>query len=469
MTDPHVVPSRQVAMGIAEPALRPAARRRPALDVVRHARIHRDGRDLVIRSPRGTERRHPIGTGGIRRAVHIDLLGLDAAQKMGLPVKGRWGMVDLQDEDGHTVCRIPLAEWLPESGMLEPDPLRGEKLLGRTGLAGLLKEAGIPVHRIHELDDPLLAGSSGGDKDVHFYTALPVWHSVARGTGMFLWFVTFFLGLILRDSAPWLLAVSGIGLLSLPVATAVLRLRARAKERGDDLAVLARLSPCPPSGAGATARFCATAAVRVQSADIVLVDSLAGERWLPRSGPHSVDRVVRFLSAADGTPLGVELQGSGGQVRAALPWEWWFGGAEGDARWAEFTAAVGRPVDDRPLGKGKRWPQDALARVESRLMAPIDTKEARRVTSFHGGVVGDASGFLLPLFSLVTLGAGLVEASSHPASGWLTGVSGALAFCGTAGPEIAHSLHSRLRLDRPAPGQAPGQGPETTSRQEPRS
>lgn len=466
MTDPQLLPVGNGTAGIAEPALRPAARRPPGLDVVRHARIYRDGRELVVRSPHGTERRQAIGTGGIRRAVHADLLGLDAARQMGLPLTGRWGVVDLQDGDGRTVWRIPLAEWLPESALLEPHPLRGEKLLERTGLAGLLKESGIPVHRVHEPDDPLLAGSSGGgDKDIRFYDTVPVWHSVARGTGMLLWAVAFLLGLMLRDSAPWLLALAGVALLALPVATATLRLRARGKERRDDLGVRARLSPCPPNGAGATARFCTTAMVRVQSADIVLVDSLGGERWLPRSGPHSVDRVVRFLAPGDGTPLGVELQGSGGQVRAALPWKWWFGGAEGGARWTEFVAAVGRPLDDRPLGKGKQWPQDQLARADSVQMAPVEAKEARRITSFHGGVIGDSTAFLVPLFSLLTLGAGLSVTGAHPAIGWLVVASGALAFCGTAGPDISHSLRSRLRLDRPAQGQAP----DNTSRREPRS
>lgn len=167
-----------------EPALRPSARRHPGLDIVRNARIYRDGRELVVRTRDGRERRYATGSGGIERAVHVDEVGPWIDGSMSVPPRpGTWGFVELQDGDGRRVLRIDVEPWLPESpvlGGVRPD--RDFRVLELTGLAALLKDAGIPVRTVHDREDELVARS--GDGNATYASPgrlLPRWNTLGRG------------------------------------------------------------------------------------------------------------------------------------------------------------------------------------------------------------------------------------------------------------------------------------------------
>lgn len=470
MADPQLVPARNDATAVPEPALRPAARRHPGLDVVRHARIYRDGQELVVRGRDGRERRYATGAGGIERAVHVDVLGPWTDGSMAVPPRpGGWGFVELQDRDGGRVLRIDVESWLPESpvlGGVRPD--RGFRVLELTGLAALLKDAGIPVHTVRDREDPMVARSgSGSETSADPGRLLPRWNTLGRGAAVAVWFLAFAVAIFPAGNPPReLWAVAAAAALVMPLLNLAARLQARLRERRDvSPPAEARIGPDPAPGSGASVRFCETAAVRVQERDIVLVDSLGRERWLPRSGPHRVAALVRVLDRTGGTPLGVEFQGPDGEIRAALPWNPWFGGPEGEARWTRLRGATGRGGDDRAQGKKERWPTSALGQADVGLMSSLPAAVARKASRFPATAHGGADTWqVLAMAALSLLGCALMI-GKHPAAGVTGTVLGALALCGAAGPDIAHSLRSRTRLERPAPGQAPND----TSRQEPRS
>ncbi len=267
--------------------------------------------------------------------------------------------------------------------------------------------------------------------------------------------MTFFLGLVLRHSAPWLLVVASAALLLVAGAAVAVRTAAGAVERRDRPAGLVRIAPRPPPGAGASVRFCRTAAVRLQQRDVVIVDSLGDERWLPREGAHRVSRLVRVLDNPDRTPLGVELRGPDDQVRAALPWRWWFGGESGQERWTELVGALGCPVDDRVVDKGRSWPKDPVAAADAVYLAPLPVKSARRVSRFPDSVLGGAGSLILGLASAFSLAAGLSVVGSRRTVGEVVAVLAGLALCGFVIPLVVHHLSSTLRLDRFAAGQDP--------------
>ncbi len=127
------------AWEIAEPALRPVAQRHPGLDIVRNARIYLDGTNIVVRARDGSEQRYPVGAGGIELAVHLDT--------------GPWGVLELLDGSGQRVLGVRLNDWLPEAIVLDRRPVGGDKLLERSGMAGLLKAAGVPIRHVHRADD----------------------------------------------------------------------------------------------------------------------------------------------------------------------------------------------------------------------------------------------------------------------------------------------------------------------------
>lgn len=448
-------PAPDIATAVAEPALRPCGQRAPNLAIVRQARLYWDGRSLVLRAPGAPERRFPVGPGGVERAIHINIYGEEAARRM--PPAGEWGALELQNGQGQRLLRIPLMDWLPEASSALSRPVEGELLLQLTGASGLLKAAEVPLSVVTSLDDPLLAHSSRGpDTDIHICRALPVWHSVLRGVSMAVWLVCLVTGLLWRDSAPWLLVVSAAALAGLPVIDAQVRMRGRLGGRHYPIGVQSVISPVPGVDTGATRRFCAIAEIRVQDSDVVVVDSLGRERWLARTGPHGVTRLVRVLDPANREPIAVELRGSGGHVRAALPWRSWFAGAGGEARWREFTGALGRPVEDRPApnaGSGKPWPRGGVALADAESMAPLSPRSARRGSDFHRSVLQDRTAWVVPLFALPTLLGGLGIMGSDHVLGITTTAFAALAILATLGPVVAHHLNSRFNLDRPAPSQ----------------
>ncbi|MER5973404.1 hypothetical protein ABT112_27370 [Streptomyces sp. NPDC002055] len=437
-----------------EHALRPFAQRTPNLDTVRISRIYWDGSSLVFRTPEGNEKRYPAGGAGISRAVHIELPGEDAFKR--LRPAGDWGVVEFQNAEGARLFRLPLMEWLPEAPMPGSRPNKGGDLLELTGLSALLKEAGIPLRTVTDLDDPVLSNSvRGPDTDAYIGRTLPVWHSVLRGAALAIWFAFIICAMVWKDSAPWLSTVAATAFVLPPLSELGLQWAARRRERITFPAAVAMLRPSPASGIGATQRFCTTSAIRIQASDIVIVNSLGQERWLPRAGSHAPTRLVRIVSRERRTPIGVELRTKAGRVRAALPWAPWFGGPEGELRWTEFSSAVGVPTEDcvEPK-KSVGWPRRytmAFADVEH--FGPLDAKTARANSDFVRTVLEDASPLPISLFGALTFLAGLLSVDASPVAGSLTMALAATAVGVYAGPGLAHQVNSRLRLDRPAPGQ----------------
>ncbi|WP_432093752.1 hypothetical protein [Streptomyces sp. bgisy100] len=387
--------------------------------------------------------------------MHIDVYGEEAARRM--PPAGQWGCLEFQNAEGRRILRIPLVEWLPESVSPGARPEKGSDLLQLTGASALVKALGIPLETARRLDDPLLSHSvRGADTDPYLGRALPVWHSVLRGSALAVWLLCFFAALAWGDSAPWLGAAAAAAFALPCLADLWLRLTARSAARNGGPAAQASFSPSPAPGSGATRRFCETAEIRVHPTDLVLVDSLGQERWLPRTGAHAPERLVRVLDAGKGVPVGAELRTRSGQVRAALPWAPWFGGPDGEARWTEFGPAAGLSVEDRTDGARKgsaSWPAHGLARGDAEAMGPLDATTARTGSDFVLTVLGDKNLFILPGFGVATLGIGLKLLGADPAAGLVTTALAALALCASLGPTLAHQLNSRLRLDRPAPGQ----------------
>ncbi|MFF3765761.1 hypothetical protein ACFYYR_16975 [Streptomyces sp. NPDC001922] len=445
-----------LASQVPEPALRPCAQRTPNLNVVRNSRIYWDDGALAFRQPDGSVTRYPTGKGGIARAVHVNLFGAEAMKRM--PPAGQWGVLEFQNDEGRRILRVPLVEWLPEAPSPGSRPNEGAALLELTGMTALLKKARIPLETVTRLDDPLLSNSTRGPgTDPYFGRLLPVWHSVLRGTTVFSWLAFLLCAVAWKDSAPWLNVVAATAFVISPISDVALRLAARRGEREGLPAAETVLTPSPAPGAGATRRFCATAAIRVQPSDIVLVDSLGRERWLPRKGPQAPKRLVRIRAVHGGPPVGVEMRTRDGRLRAALPWPSWFGGPDGEARWTELGTAADLVVEDRVVEATEGadgWPSvRSLARADVDSLGPLDGKTARSESDFVRAVLGDASSLPLSLFGLLTVLSGLLSVDTHPVSGALTMVLATAGLCCYSGPGLAHQWNSRLRLDRPAPGQ----------------
>ncbi|HEY5834538.1 hypothetical protein [Streptomyces sp.] len=431
-----------------EPALRPAARRSPGLDVLRNACVFRDKRDVVVRDRHGTERRHLVGDGGIRRAVHVDAPGPPVGGRMGPDLPGPWGYVDLRNAKDRCVLRIELDDWLPEGAAFAAEPPRGERLLAVTGVAGLLADLRVPVTTVRERDNATVDKSAWARPG----RLLPVWNTLGRGAALAVWFVAFVIAILPVDRPPVgaRVVTAGAAVL-LPLLTLAARAQTALRERRLPSPGGLRVTPDPEPGAGMTVRFVTTAAVRVQDRDLVLVDQVGQERWLPRTGPHRVAALVRIVEHGTRSSVAVELHGPDGQVRGALPWACWFAGAKGEARWKELVTATALPVRDRELAAKEHWPQHRVAAMDTDLSS-LRPAVARRVTRFPSSQSGGAgTGVALGTGAIGLLGCALVE--GHPTARAVGVTLAVLALLGTLLPLAAHELHGRLRLDRPAPGQ----------------
>ncbi|MGW7241668.1 hypothetical protein [Streptomyces sp. NPDC054804] len=419
-----------------------------AADVVRHTRLYRQETELVLRDRAQHERRFPVGEGGIVRARFVP--PPDTGTKV--PSADRWGVVDFLTAAGHAVLRIPLAEWLPEAGLIGLLHLSPKECLERTGLRALVAELGLPMQEdgAAPAGHPETDREPGGRPDTARYADLPVWHSWVRGLGMLVWFVFFLVVPMLGRGSRWTVLVATVGLLLVPGADLVLRVVQRARTHGDALLAGAELVvPAPEAGAGATRRFLDTAAVRVLPGDVVLTNTLGAERWLPLTGSHGVTRLVRLVEPSSGAVLGVEFRDRQNAVRALLPWRWWFAGTKGAENWSRLADASGLPVSDenaRDIREADRWWQNHPMAADARWMAPVDAKEARQKTSWHSAVLGGGEAIVVSLFSVIPL---LGLGSDQPL-GRVAGVLAALTILAELVPVVAHRLTSRFRLDRPA-------------------
>jgi hypothetical protein len=416
--------------------------------VVRHARVYRRGSELIVRDGRLRERGYPVGDGGIARAVFVPPPDSGAAPKT--PSADRWGVIDFRGADERTILRIPLAEWLPEAGLVGVLDLGPAQCLDRTGLRRLVTDLGISLEESPEPGARPKAETSGPRPERAAHRELPAWHNWARGVGMLVWFVFFLVIAATGHANAWTALLAAAGLALVPGSDLAVRVPQRRRDRRDtSLARATVVLPAPEETAGVTRRFTRTAAVRVLPEDVVLTDTLGGERWIARGGKHGVSSLVRLTDPKSGAVLGVELRDGTNVARALLLWRWWFAGPQGRETWSRLVSALGVPVSDetvRPSGQPEEWWQRHALAADARMMSPMDPAEARSETRRNTSVGSGAEPLIVALF-------GLLLVPQLASDEWPARVAGALAVL-TVVAELASVLTlqvaSRIRLDRPA-------------------
>ncbi|WP_238697392.1 hypothetical protein [Streptomyces sp. E2N166] len=364
---------------------------------------------------------------------------------MGPTLPGSWGEVQLQDAEGALIGRFDVEDWLPESPVLPKRSVQGEQLLSRSGVAGLLKAAAIPLHVVRDRNDPLVAPGSrgavlgpGGD--------FPSWYWGVRAVAGGAWFAAFTIVVFSGTTAPWAILLLAATAFVAPVARLALRAWSRLRLGRHDPVVRERVSPSPAKGVGATVRFCRDTELRVQDKDLVLRDLGGQEYWFPLTGPHAVTSLVR-VSDRTGAVIGAELRGPGEQVRAVLPWAVWFGGETGADGWARLRRATGLAVSERRLSGKAIWPKGPVLGLR---LLPESGRTARRMSRFPGTIAGMSSTAVMAFGSVFSVVQGLRITDSHPCVSLAAVLMGAVGLVLQGTPYAAHQLRSRLRLDRRA-------------------
>jgi hypothetical protein len=455
---------------IPEPALRPVEGRFPDRAAARRARVYVDrsgpSAAIVIRDPRGRQRRIAAGHGGATRVV------LEPA----VPGGGLLGSVVLRGEAGQVLASFPRAYWQPEA----PDD---ESLhdAGRPAddAAAFASATGLPVADERQAGQAAPAAHRGGRDTVGpprrpagpqagvvaFRTALPAWFLIARAllaaaaAGLLIAILIYAESTsgktghsFATDAVYQALALAcAAAVLAQPLLAGVPLARAWLLDRASGLALpepSATLAPRPgghaaSAGHGASAgsapaseRFLRTASLRLFPADLVVTSEAGEERWLPRTGPTGVTELARVT--AGGRPSRLELRTADGRPRAVLPWAWWFAGAGGEQALAGFAAAAGLPVRE---AEGPHIPEGAETIWRYRpLRFPTAAAEARSLR--WRGLPGSASVGIPVIYGIFTA---IVGAASPPAL-----ALAALAVVVSAGSWLALRL-ARRRRDRPAP------------------
>ncbi|MFF4549847.1 hypothetical protein ACFY1J_37410 [Streptomyces sp. NPDC001406] len=440
---------------IPEPALRPAAGRGSGLELCHTSRLHLEGTDLVLHTRRRSLRL-PVGAGGITRAVFVDAPGADR-QRMGPPVTGSWGEVQLQDESGALRGWFDIEDWLPESPALPKRSVQGDQLLSRSGVSALCRAAGIPLHVVRSADDPRAAKGKRRRGSVRLARGgdFPAWYWGTRLAAGGVWFTAFTVIVFSGSLSPWLVVPSAVAAFVAPVARLALRLRTRMRLRRYDPVVRERVRPAPADGLGATVRFRRDTELRVQDRDLVLRYVGGQEYWLPLTGPHALTTLV-LVRDRTGAPVGAELRGPGEELRAVLPWDAWFGGtsgtsgtsgADGWARLRKAAGTAGLRATERELSGKAAWPKHPALGAGP---LPASPRAARRESRFAGTVAGVSSTAVMALASYFSIAWGMRMQEAHPAAAPAVIALGALGAVLQAIPYLAHQLHSRFRLDRPA-------------------
>ncbi|MFE0099454.1 hypothetical protein [Streptomyces sp. NPDC059009] len=436
-----------------EPVLRPKGMGRHSLDVVRNARVYMDGPTVVVRRRSGKERRYPVGGEGIRSAVFYPPPDADDSTAKNRSL--RWGTLVFEGAEGRHLLQIPLADWLPEAGIVSTAQLTPEACLVRTGAKQLVELLGIPLELSRQPWSQSVSSAYGrGRRDVAAHRELPIWHSWVRGIGTLVWLLALlFPSLLLGDQDRWGIALASAALLVVVLVDPILRGVTHLRSRGGEYS-LRTATVVPPPRVGATRRFCRTAGVRVLPADVVLTNGFGGERRIARDGVGSVARLVRLTHAGTGEPLGLELRDGTGQARALLPWHWWFSGPDGGERWLALTSALKVPhveekLKSRAADAAESWHRSLEFSADVLQMSPTaDAKEARRQTSWYGGTLRDGTWMLAPVFAVLTLVVAL--AGDGGASVWLTGACVAATLVVVLWTTLGHWFLGRFTLDVPA-------------------
>ncbi|MFJ6982529.1 MULTISPECIES: hypothetical protein [unclassified Streptomyces] len=442
------------------PVVRPRGMRAHAVASVRQARIYADGRDIVVRDRRLSERRYAVGPSGITRAVLVppgDVWRTALKRPAEL-----WGVLFFRNAAGHDVLRVPIADWLPEARTVAAMELTPAQCLDRTGLRTLVAQLGIPL----EEPPPPAAESIGVTSTRNTTTGpnasdapnrsdwaatpeFPRWHAWVRGVGGLGWLLAW--GILIVTGAQWMLAVVAGALLLVPGADLAVRVSAWWRHRrdlgpGGGFADSVLIAPSPEPGAGATPRFLRTASLRVLPDDVVLTDAAGLERWIGRSGSQGVARLVRLVTADSGRPLGVEMRDGNGDTRALLPWRHWFAGPDGEARWSALRSALSVPVTDQRTHTGAGpWPEGHLYATDAHWMSPLPGKEARKLTSWNDSVIGGGELIVIPVFSAPLV---FLLLGDSPLA-FLTGTLATLTVLAELVPPAVATLRSRLAYDKP--------------------
>ncbi|MFE4409914.1 hypothetical protein [Streptomyces sp. NPDC056821] len=441
---------------IPEPALRPAASSGPGIELCYRSRLYLDGGDLVLQTRTHT-RRFPIGGDGITRAVFLDVPG-DDMERRGPTIEGSWGKVQLQDRDGALIGYFNIEDWLPESPAIPKRWVRGEQLLDRTGVAALLKAAGIPLHVVNDRNDPLLATGSRRRKPVSLSPggAFPWWYLSLRAVAFVVWFLLLTVILFFQTTDPWVVLLLAATALVAPVARLVVRVWTWLRLRECVPVVRERIRPAPVDGTETTVRFCRDTELRVQDRDLVLRVLGRQEYWLPLTGPHALTSLV-LVRDRTGQPLNVELRGPHDQVRAVLQWRLWFGGRGGADGWSRLRRTAGLTVSERKLVR-KVPSLKAVGSLGTVLLTDFP-ELARELSRFPSTIVGRSSTAAMVVGSYFSIRQGLWIENAHPGAGMAAILAGAVGLVLQAVPSAAHQLRSRLWLERPAPKQTPTEQP----------
>ncbi len=374
----------QITATVPEPALRPMDARFPNRYVVRRARVYVDHTGaqtmIVIRDPRGRERRIPAGPGGAARVVlerHSDAPGQFL------------GSLDLRDENGRVLARFPRLSWKPESWVDESVHLAGEAAddasafaaatglpvtgSSQTGSAGRPRR-GTPVTRS---EAAFTGRHKGGNVPVVSYgTVLPAWFLIARSllsmvpAGVLIAFAVFDIshgtgktlghGFASTGTYRALALTWASAVLAQPLLAGVLFARAWWLDRAGTRALPAASAVLAPHPSGVTTRrFLRTASLRVFPGDLVVTEEGGEERWLPRSGPTGIAGLTRVT--AKGKPDRLELRTADGRPRAVLPWEDWFAGVGGEEALAEFATGAGLPLGEVAASRAHQKPRANMA------------------------------------------------------------------------------------------------------------
>ncbi|MFE2436130.1 hypothetical protein [Streptomyces sp. NPDC059409] len=429
-----------------EPVVRPGGMPAHSTHVVRRARLYADGPDLVVRDARYQEQRYAVGAGGIRRAVFFppqDVWGIAQNRPA-----DRWGVLVFKDSGGRDLLHVPLAAWLPEAEGIGALDLRPHKCLGRTGLKQLVESLGIPLE---ESLEPVTASGVPDDgrgstphRSVHAES--PCRRGCVKGVAIFGWFIALVIGI--AADLTWAMPVAAGALFLLPAGDAVVRVRAwwRNRQHGR-LVKNTEIRPSPAAGSGGTRRFLRTASLCVSPHDVVLTNTLGEERWIGRAGTHGVARLVRLVDATTGEPLGVEVRDGENEVRALLPWRFWFAGPQGSDGWTALAGVLGVPVSEEKYRQPKdaqQWWQDHALAADARKMSPMKGKDARKQSGWYNSVAGTEELLTLPFFSALLL----VGLFSDEAPMILAGCLSALTVALVLGPAAVSMLFSRLSYDR---------------------
>ncbi|MEU2909046.1 hypothetical protein ACFYM3_07480 [Streptomyces massasporeus] len=434
---------------IPEPVLRPAASRGPGLELCYRSRLFLDDGDLVLQTRR--RRFHfRVGDSGIARAVFIDVAGADK-ERMGPAIPGSWGELQLQDHGGALVGWFDMEDWLPESPSLPKRSVQGEQLLSRTGVAALLKAAGIPLHVVRDPNDPLVSKKAwrGGGRSLSPGSAFPMWYWGTRAAAGLVWFALFSVIVFSDAAAPWVVLPLSAAAFVSPVTRLALRGWTRLRMRRYSPSVRERIRPAPVSGLGATVRFCRDTELRVQDRDLVLRDISGQEFWLPLTGPHAVASLV-LVRDREGTALGAELRGADEQLRAVLPWRLWFGDKNGEDGWSRLRSATGLRYTERRLSGRVGWPKGPTLGAQ---LLPESRRDACSLSRFPSTIAGVSSTVVMAFGSFFSITQGLRIEDTYPTAAMAAVLMGALGGFLQAAPYLIHQLRSRLRLDRPATDQ----------------